>query len=83
MWYSSPMNVFLFIYVFNSVSAQSWVIGRPGGREADTGEPGCNTLLFFNGAPLRFCFKCARVQQWYIGPRFKVSSERLENLILT
>ena len=35
---------------FTSVSAQFRLIGRPREREADTEEPGLNTLLFFDRA---------------------------------
>ena len=38
----------LFIWLFMFVSAHCWLIGRPRERAADTEEPGCSTLLFFD-----------------------------------
>ena len=54
------------------VSAQIWILGRPREREADTEEPGFNSRLFFEGAPLVLLH--ARVKQWDLG--CVVSSER-------
>ena len=61
--------------VFTSVSAHFRLIVRPRERKADTEETECYIILF-SGRILVF-FHIPGVKHWYIGPRFKVSSERL------